>query len=93
MLQSSRFSKNVELPQSSDSMPSKSSNYDYLKHNQVEDSQNIYYKAPIAEPIDEALCFKYSTMQSLTFSVINVISKTFEISKDYLRQNFNLIEN
>ena len=32
-------------------------------------------------------------MQSLTFSVINVISKTFEISKDYLRQNFNSIEN
>ena len=35
----------------------------------------------------------YSTMQRLTFSSINVISKPFEISKDCLRQNFNQMEN
>jgi len=35
----------------------------------------------------------YSTMQPLSFSSINVISTPFEINKDYLRQNFNSIEN
>ena len=35
-------------------MPSRSSNYDYSKENQVKDTQKIYYKAPTAEPIDEA---------------------------------------
>ena len=49
---SSKFSENVKLPRSSYSMPSKSSNYDYLKDNQVEDSQQIYYEAPIAEQAD-----------------------------------------
>jgi len=34
----------------------------------------------------------YSTMQRLTSSSINVISKPFEMSKDCLRQNFNSIE-
>ena len=70
-------------------MPCKSSNYDYLKNNEVEDSQKIYYKAPITEPIDEASFSTgspaYSTMQPPKFSSINVISKPFEISKDYLR--------
>ena len=32
-------------------------------------------------------------MQPPSFSSINVISKPFEINKDYLRQNFNSIEN
>jgi len=53
-------------------MPSKSSNYDYLKDNLVEDSQNIYYEASIAEPIEEASSSNgsptYSTMQPATFS-------------------------
>ena len=78
-------------------MPSRSSNYDYLKDNQVEDTQKIYYKAPIAEPINEASSSigspTYSTMQPPSFSSINVISKPIEINKDYLRQNFNSIEN
>jgi len=63
----------------------------------VEDTQKIYYKASIAEPIVEANSSTgsptYSTMQPLSFSSINVISKPFEINKDYLRQNFNSIEN
>ena len=70
-------------------MPSRSSNYDCLKDNQVEDTQKIYYKAPIAEPIDEATLSisspTYSTMQPPLFSSINAISKPFEINKDYLR--------
>jgi len=78
-------------------MPSRSSNYDYPKDNQVEDTQKIYYKGPIAEPIDEATSSigspTYSTMQPRSFSSINVISKLFKINKDYLRQNFNSIEN
>ena len=68
-------------------MPSKSSNYYCLKHNQVEDSQNIYYKAPIAEPIDEAFSSNvsptYSTMQPSKLSLINVISNPFEIGEYY----------
>jgi len=62
-------------------MPRKSSNYDYLKNNQVEYSPNIYYKAPIVEPTDEASYSfgspAYSTVQPPTFSSINVISKPF----------------
>jgi len=46
---SPKFSENVKLPRSSYSMPSKSSNYDYLKGNKVEDSQKIYYKAKITK--------------------------------------------
>ena len=83
------FSKNVKLPWSSYSVPCKSSNYDYLKNNEAEDSQKIYYKAPTTKPIDEAsfsigspAC---STMQPPNFSSNNVISKPFEVSKDYLR--------
>ena len=76
-------------------MPSKSFNYDYLKGNKVEDSQKIYYKAQITQPIDEVSSSigspTYSAMQPPPFSSINVISKPFEISKDYLRQNFNSI--
>jgi len=76
---------------------SKPSDYGYLKDNQVEDSQKIYYKAPIPEPIDKASCSSgspiYSTMQPPTFSSINYISNPFEISKDYLIRNFNSIEN
>jgi len=87
----------MELPQTSYSMPSRSSNYDYLKDNQVEDTQKIYYEAPIAKPIDEANSSidspTYSTLQPLSFSLINVISRPFDINKDYLRQNFNSIEN
>ena len=49
---SSKFSENVKLPRSSYSMPSKSSNYDYLKDNKVGDSQQIYYEAPIVEQAD-----------------------------------------
>ena len=30
-------------------MPYKSSNYDYFKNNEVEDSKKIYYKAGIPE--------------------------------------------
>ena len=78
-------------------MPSRSASYDYSKDNQVKDTQKIYYKAPIAEPIDEATSSigspTYSTMQPPSFSSINVISKPFEINRDYLRQNFNSIEN
>jgi len=78
-------------------MSSRSSNYDYLKDNQVEDAQKIHYKAPIAEPIDEATSSigssTYSTMQPPPFSSINVISTPFEINKDYLRQSFNSLEN
>jgi len=78
-------------------MPSRSSSYDYSKDNQVKNTQKIYYKAPIAEPIDEATSSigspTYSTMQPPSFSSINVISTPFEINKDYLRQNFNSIEN
>jgi len=78
-------------------MPSWSSNYDYSTDNQVEDTQKIHYKAPIAEPINEATSSigspTYSTARPPSFSSINVISKPFEINKDYLRQNFNLIEN
>ena len=89
--------ENVKLPGFSYSMPSKSSIYDYLKDDPVEDSKKIYYKAPIVEPIDEASSSigspTYSTMQPLTFSSKNFISKPFEISKDYWRQNFNSIEN
>ena len=48
-------------------MSSRSSNYDYSKDNQVEDTQKIHYKAPIAELIDEAISSisspTYSTMQ------------------------------
>ena len=77
-------------------MPSRSSNYDYVKDNQVEDTQKIYYKAPIAEPIDEAtssICSPtYSTMQPPSFSSINVILSPCEINKYNLRQNFNSIE-
>jgi len=91
---SSKSLENLELPRTSYSMPSRSTSYDYSKDNQVEDTQKIYYKAPIAEPIDEATSSigspTYSTMQSLS---INVISKPLEINKDYLRQNFNSIEN
>jgi len=94
---SSRFSKNVKLPWSSYSTPCKSLNCDHLKNNQAEDSQKIYYKAPIGEPINEVSSSigspTYSTMQPLTFSSIKVFSKPFEISKDYLTQNFNSIEN
>ena len=78
-------------------MPSRSPNYDYLKDNQVEDTQKIYYKGPIVEPIDEATSSigspTFSNMQPPSFSSINVISKPFEINKDYLRQDFNSIEN
>jgi len=92
-----KFFENVKLPRFSYSMPSKSSTYDYIKDNLVEYSQKIYYKAPIVEPIDEASSSigspTYSTMQPLTFSSKNFISKPFEISKDYWRQNFNSIEN
>ena len=63
----------------------------------MEDSQKIYYKAPIAEPIDEVTSSigspTYSSTQPVSFSSINVISKPFEINKDYLRPNFNSIEN
>ena len=73
-------------------MSSKSSNYDYLKDNQVEDTQKIYYKAVIAEQIDEASSSigspTFSAMQPPTFPLINVISKPFEISNDYLRKRF-----
>ena len=78
-------------------MLSKSSNYDYLKGNKVEDSQKIYCKAPITQPIDEVSSSigspTYSAMQPPTCSSINVISRPFEVSKDYLRQNFNSIKN
>jgi len=78
-------------------MPSKSSNYDYLKDNQVEYSQYIYYKAQIVEPIDEASSSNvsptYSSTQPPKFYSINVISNAFQISEDYLRQNFNSIKN
>ena len=78
-------------------MPSKSSNFEYLKGNKVEDSQKIYYEAPIAEPIDEASSSigspTYLTMQPPTFFSINVILQPFEISEDYIRQKFNPIEN
>ena len=78
-------------------MPSKSSNYDCLKDNQVEDSQNLYYKAPIAELIDETSSLNvsptYSTMKPQKFSTINVISNSFETNEDYLRQNFNSTKN
>ena len=91
-----KLSENVELPRSSYSMPSKSSNYDYLEDTQIEDSQKNYYEAPIIEQIDEASSSisspRYSTVQPPTFSSTNVISKPFEISKYYLRQNLNLIE-
>ena len=50
---SSKSLDNLELPRTSYSMPSRSASYDYSKDNQVEDTQKIYYKAPIAEPIDE----------------------------------------
>lgn len=87
----------MELRRSSYSTPSRSSNYDYLKDKQVEDSQKNYYQAPIAEPIDEASSSigspTYSTMQPPTLSSGNVISKPFENNKDYPRQNFNSIEN
>ena len=77
-------------------MPSRSTSYDYLKDNQVEDIQKIYYKAPIAEPIDEAtssiVSLTYSTMQPPSLSSINGISKPFEINKDYLRKNFSSIK-
>ena len=70
-------------------MPSWSSNYDYSKNNQVEDTQKIYYKAPIAEPINEATSSigspTYTTTQPPSFSSTNVISKPFEFNKDYLR--------
>ena len=51
---SSKSLENLELPRTSYSTPSRSASYDYLKDNQVEDTQKIYYKAPIAEPIAEA---------------------------------------
>ena len=93
----SGLSENIELPRTSYSMSSRSSNYDYLKDNQVEGTQKINYKAPAAEPIDEATSSigfpTYSTMQPPSFSSINVISKPFEINKDYSRQNFNSIGN
>jgi len=93
----SRFSENVKLPWSSYSTPCKSSNCDYLKNNQAEDSQKIYYEAPIAEPIDEASSsigsLVYLTTRPPTFSSINVISKPYKFSKDYLIRNFNSIEN
>ena len=94
---SSKSLENVEFPRTSYSLPSRSPNYGYLKDNQVEDTQKIYYKAPIAEPIDEATSSigspTYSNMQPPSFSSTNVISKPFEINKDYLHQNFNSIEN
>jgi len=78
-------------------MPSKCSNYNYLMDNWVHDSHKIYYKASIAKLIDEASSSiglpTYSTMQPRTFSSINVSSKPFEISADYLTQNFDSIEN
>ena len=78
-------------------MPSKYSNDDYPKGNKLEDSHKIYCKAGIVELIDEASSSiglpMYSTMQRLTFSSVNAISKPFKINKYYLRQNFNLIEN
>jgi len=85
---SSRFSENMELPRTSYSMHSRSSNYDYLKDNQAEDTQKIYYKTPIVELIDEATSSAgsptYSTMQPPSFSSINAISRPFEINKDNL---------
>ena len=66
-------------------MPSRSTSYDYPKDNQVEDTQKIYYKAPIAEPIDEATSSigspTYSTMQPPSFSFINVISTPLKSTK------------
>ena len=44
---SPRFLENVKVPLSSYSTPFKFSNYDYLKANQVEHSEKIYYKARI----------------------------------------------
>ena len=44
---SPRFLENVKVPLSSYSTPFKFSNYDYLKDNQVEHSEKIYYKARI----------------------------------------------
>jgi len=56
-----------------------------IKNNQVEDSQKIYYEAPIIEPIDEASSSfgspTYSAMQPPIFSSVNVISKPFKISR------------
>ena len=74
-------------------MPSRSSSYDYSKDNQVKDTKKIYYKAPIDEATSSIGSPTYSTMQPRSFSSINVISKLFKINKDYLRQNFNSIEN
>ena len=94
---SSKFSEHVKLHRSSYSMPSKSSNYDYLEVIQVEYSQKIYYKAVITEQIDEASSSigsqTYSAMQPPTFFWINFISKPFEINEDYLRENFISMEN
>ena len=68
---SSKSLENLVLPRTSYSMPSRSSSYDYSKDNQVEDTQKIYYKAPIAEPIDEATSSigspTYSNMQPPSF--------------------------
>ena len=61
-----RFSKKVKLHLSSYSTPCKSFNYDYLKTNQVDDFQKIYYKALIIEPIDEAS----SSFGSLAYSTM-----------------------
>ena len=63
---SSKSLENLELPRTSYSMPCRSASYDYPKDNQVEDTQKIYYKAPIAEPIDEAT----SSIGSPTYSII-----------------------
>ena len=45
---SRKFLENVKLLRSSYAMPFKSSNYHYLKDNQVKDSKIIYYTATIA---------------------------------------------
>ena len=78
-------------------MTSKSSNYGLKNITKQKILKKNYYKAPITEPIDEASSTIgspiYSTVQPPTFSSINIISKPFDIGKDYLRQNFNSIEN
>ena len=79
----------MELPWTSYWLPPRSPNCDYLKDKQVKDTQKIYYKASIAEPIDDATSSigspTYSTMQHPLLSSINVSSRPFEINKDYLR--------